>query len=243
MMANILLLLLAGGLPYYLLLERSERFGSKQIFLLSAFLLFCAITLSIFIPNSHMGLLVLIAFANALFSIYRATKTTNFYKLGYLLIFINAPFFMLFEEAGALYSLSLLITLIGIFLVGRFYEKSYGSANFHYIRGVTLSTPYMGTFMTIYLVSIALYPPFPNAIFFFSHILHSDMNLLWYLVVITLFFGNFMLAMKVMRESLFGRPNPNIHYFELSSKDMVPHFATLAMLLLLSIYGLKEILL
>ncbi|MFW6307452.1 MAG: hypothetical protein ACOC08_02290 [Campylobacterales bacterium] len=242
MISNLLLFLLAAGLPYFVFLEKNEKFSSKLIFLISGFSLFCAIVLSLFIHNEHYMVLVLVSFASSIFAIYKATKTTNFYKLGYYLIYINAPFFVLFEEKGALYSLSLLVALIGIFLIGYNYEKNYGSANYHYIRGITLTTPYIGTFMTIYLISVALYPPFPNSLFFLNYVLLSDLNFIGYLIVIVLFFGHFLLAMKVVKESLFGKPNPNIHYVELTSKEKLAHIGVVALLLVLSIFGLKEIL-
>ena len=242
-MSSILFLVLAAGVPYYLLLEKSKFVSSKAIFLLSSALLLGAIILSCYMPNEHLTPFVLISFASALFTIYKATKTTNFYKLGYYLIFVNAPFFILFEEKGAMYSSSLLVSLLGLFLVARFYEKNYASANYHYIRGITLSTPYIGTYLSIYLIALALYPPFPNALYFLSYILKSEPNVIWYVVIITLFFGNFYLAMKVMKESLFGKPNSNIHYVDLNSKEKFMHFMVLIALIALSINGLKEMLL
>jgi len=243
MILDIALLLLAAGVPYYLLLEKSTKFNSRHIFLFSSTLLLCAVLLSLFIPNEHKTVLVLISLVSAIFSIYKATKTTNFYKFGYYLIFVNAPFFILFEEEGALYSLSLLIALLGIYLIARFYEKNYGSANYHHITGITLVTPCVGTYLTLYLVALALYPPFPNSIFFLSYIFGSEPNLLWYIVVTTLFFGNFFLAMRVMRKTLFGRESSSIHYVHMTLKEKITHFLVVLTLLILSIYGLKETLL
>jgi hypothetical protein len=240
MISGTVLLILAAGLPYYIFLEKSEKYTSKNIFLISATLLLGAVILSLFIPNEHLTSLVLVAFVSALFSIYKATKTTNLYKLGYYLIFINAPFFVLFEEKGALYSFSLLVSLAGIYTVARFYEKHYGSANYAYVRGITLAKPQISTFITIYLITLALYPPFPNAIFFLSHIVHSEPNLLWYIVVITIFFANFFLTMKVFEKSLFGKPSPHIHYVDLSTKDKMVHISIITLLLILSIVGLQE---
>ncbi len=243
MMSSILLLILAAGIPYYILLEKSEKLSSKSIFFISAFLLLSAIALSFYVTNEHLTSFVIISFVSALFSIYKATKTTNFYKLGYYLIFVNAPFFVLFEDKGAMYSLSLLVALLGIYLIARFYEKNYASANYHYIRGITLSTPFIGTYLSVYLIALALYPPFPNSLYFLSYILNAEANLLWYIVVTTLFFGNFFLAMRVMKESLFGKPNPNIHYVDLSSKEKIAHLLVVVLLLVLSVNGLKETLL
>lgn len=243
MLTSIVLLILSAGIPYYIFLEKSKKVNSKQILMLSAFLLLCAVALTLFVPHEHSTPLVVISLASAIFSIYKATKTTNLYKFGYYLIFVNAPFFLLFEERGALYSLSLLITLLGIYFIARFYEKHYGSANYHYITGTILATPYIGTFSTVYLVTLALYPPFPNSLFFLSHVFNSEPNLLWYTVVVILFFGNYLLAMNVMKKTVFGKPNDNIHYVYLTSKEKIIHFLIVITLLIFSIYGFKEILL
>ncbi len=242
MIINILFLLLVSGLPYYILLEKSDKFSSKSIFLLSGFLLLCAIVLSLFVHNEHSEPFVMIAFISALYAIYRATKTTNFYKLGYYFIFINAPFFLLFEEQGAFYSLSLLVSLIGIYAIASFYEKHYGSANYLYVRGITLATPLVGIYITLYLITIGLYPPLPNSLFFLSYIFTSELDALWYVVVITIYFANFLISMKVLEKSIFGKTNPNIHYVDLNFKEKITHLIILTLLILLSIYGVKEIL-
>lgn len=242
MIFSLAFLFLSGGIPYYILLEKISWFTSKRIFLFSAYLLLCASAMTLYVPNEHSDLFVVIALIGSLFSIYKATKTTNFYKFGYYLIFINAPFFMLFENNGAAYSLSLLASLTGIYLIGSFYEKNYGSANYNYITGITLVRPYIGTFLTLYLIALALYPPFPNSLFFLSYIFDSKPDPLFYIVVITLFLGNFFLAMRVMTKTLFGRPNANIHYVHMTAQDKLIHLVILIVLLILSIFGLKEIL-
>lgn len=240
MITYIALLLLAGGLPYYILLENNKYLNSKQIFLLSGFLLLCAIFLSLSLPNDHPDLLVMVSFLSAIFSIYKATKTTSFYKLGYYLIFVNAPFFILFEDRGMMYSVSLLASLVGLYLVARFYEKNYGSANYGNITGITLITPCIGTFLSFYLIALALYPPFPNSLYFLNYVFKSQHDLLSYVVVTTLFFGNFFLAMGVMKKTLFGKPNPNIHYVHMTAKEKIIHSIVLIVLIVLSIFGLKE---
>lgn len=243
MISSILLLILSAGIPYYIPLEKNGKFSSKQIFLLSSALLLCAIVLSRFVSGEPVAALVILSLASALFSIYRATKTTNFYKLGYYLIFVNAPFFVLFGDEAAVYSFSLLIALLGIYLVAAFYEKHYGSANYQNITGITLVTPCVGTFLTLYLIALALYPPFPNALFFLGALFNSQPDPLWYFTVIILFFGNFFLAMRVMKTTLFGRPNSNIHYSRMNGKEKATHAAIVMTLLIFSLFGLKEILL
>ncbi|MBT5935066.1 hypothetical protein [Sulfurimonas sp.] len=243
MIANIFFLLLAGGLPYYLILEKSDIFSSKSIFKVSGLFLLIAIILTFFIEKEIPTQFVIISFLSALYSIYRATQTTNFYKLAYYFIFMNAPFFMLFESHGAFYSLSLLVSLIGIYAIASFYEKHYGSANYLYVRGITLATPLVGIHITVYLISIGLYPPLPNSLFFLTYIFNSEADLLWFIVVITLYFGNFLVSMKVLEKSIFGKTNPNIHYVDLNFKEKITHFIIIILLILLSIHGIREILL
>lgn len=240
MFISTILLILAAGVPYYLFLEQSKKLKGEKIFLISAALLLIAIALGSVVETEYSSFLVLVSLLSAIYSIYRATKTTNFYKLGYYLIFINAPFFMMFKhEHGVLYSLSLLVTLAGVYLIAKHYDKYYGSANYHGISGTTLATPYLGAFLTVYLITLAIYPPFPNALLFFSNIIREETTLLWYLVVLVLFFGNFLLAMRVMPRTVFGKPNPNLHYVDLTFKEKMVHFGIIAILLILSIIGFK----
>ena len=237
---SIILLILAAGVPYYLILEKSKKLNNEKIFLISGFLLLCAIVLSSFVASEYSSQLVIVSLLSAIFSIYKASKTTNFYKFGYYLLFINAPFFMLFiREQGVLYSLSLLITLSGIYSIAKHYDKYYGSANYHGISGTTLATPYVGGFLTVYLITLALYPPFPNALFLLSSMIKEQTTLLWYIVVVVLFFGNFMVAMRVMPRTVFGTPNSNLHYVDLTTKEKIMHFVIIIILLVLSIIGFK----
>ena len=240
MLTAVVLLIFSAGVPYYIFLEHNKKIKSDVIFLLSAILLLAAIIVASFTTNEYSGEFVIVSLVSAIFSIYKATKTTNFYKLGYYLIFVNAPFFILFEDHESWYSVSLLVSLAGLYLVGKYYEKNYGSANYHHITGITLATPCIGSYLTFYLIALALYPPLPNSVFFLSYIFNSEPNLLWYIVVITLFFGNFFLAMSVMKNTLFGKPNPNIHYVHMNIKEKAIHFFIVILLLLLSAYGLKE---
>lgn len=240
MFLDIILLIFAGGVPYYLMLEKSKKFTNKHIFLISTFFLLCAIVLTSFVSSTSSEILVIISFVNAIFAIYKATKTTNFYKLGYYLVYINAPLFILFiAEGGSLYSLSLLLTLTGVYFIARHYEKYYGSANYHTISGTSLATPYLGTFLTVYLVNLALYPPFPNSFFLFSNMIEAKSTLLSYSVIAVLFFANFILAMRVVAKTVFGKPNKSLHYVEFRVKDKTMHFILLFLLIVLSMIGFQ----
>lgn len=243
MLMQLVLLFLFAGVPYYIYFEKTKRLSYDKFFLLSALLVVLGICIEYIYPQEPSMPFVLVAFVASLFSLYKANKTANLYKLSYYILFFNAPMLMMFENhEGILYAISLLFTLFGIYLMGKYYERNYGSANYRQITGITLVTPYAGLFLTLYLTTLALYPPFPNSMLFLNAILSAELNTLWYLVVIVIFFGNFLIAVKVMARTVFGKPNHNVHYIDLTSKERWVHLGMFALLLIFSIIGLKEVL-
>lgn len=242
MLIEFILLFLFGGLPYFLFAEKISILKGERLFFLSLALMLVGLCLASSFPYEPSSLLVSIALLSAMFSLYKATQTTNFYRLGYYLIFVNAPVFLLFDvEQTGLYAFSLIVSLLGIYGIAKHYERHYGSANYHSITGITLMTPYAGLFLSIYLITLALYPPFPSSLMFLYTIIEVDVSILWVLTVVFIFFANFILAMRVMAKTVFGKANSNIHYVELSSKEKVLHLCIILLLGVLSIWGLKEL--
>ena len=127
-------------------------------------------------------------------------------------------------------------------MMGKYYERNYGSANYRSITGITLVTPYAGLMLTVYLTALALYPPFPNSLMFLNGILNSELSTLWYIAVVIIFFGNFLIAVRVMAKTVFGKPNANVHYIDLGPKERWFHLSMFIILLVLSAVGLKELL-
>lgn len=243
MFIDLLLFTLLGGLPYYIYLENNRKFSYESTFLFSAMLFMLGLISYAFYTEEIHILLQILVIPVSLYSLYRANKTNNLYKLITYILFFNAPMLMVFEgKAGLMYGVTLLVTLCGLYLMGRFYERSYGSANYQPITGIILVTPYAGLFLTIYLTALALYPPFPNALFFFNTIITGETNFLWYVTVVIIFFGNFLIGARMMSQTVFGKPNKNVHYIDLTAKERIIHLAFLAVLLMLSIVGLKELL-
>ena len=163
-----------------------------------------------------------------------------------LVIFIKlnviAAALLLFETSGSLlFGIALIVSLSGVFLMAKYYERSYGSANYRAITGITLVTPYAGLILTVYFTALALYPPFPNALFFLNAILNADINFIWYVTLIIIFFGNFLIAVRVMAKTVFGKPNPNVHYIDVAPKERVIHFAIFIALVILSIIAVGEL--
>ncbi|CAA6808544.1 MAG: Unknown protein [uncultured Sulfurovum sp.] len=244
MLIDFILLFLFAGVPYYVFFEKTKILGKEKIFFLSVLLVLLGIILNNVFPHTTSMPFVIVALISSLFALYKADKTNNLYKLSYYILFFNAPMLLMFErKESTLYGVSLLVTLVGIFLIGKYYERNYGSANYQSVTGMTLVTPYAALILTIYLTALALYPPFPNALMFLNGILKSDINTIWYVSVVIVFFGNFLIAARMMAKTVFGKPNTNIHYIDLSSKDRIVHGILLFILFVLSILGLKELLL
>ncbi len=243
MFTDFILFLMLGGLPYYLYLEQSKKFAHNHIFLLSGTITLIGLVIYSQLSYTLASPFLIIALVSALYALYRANKTTNLYKTAYLMLFFNVPVFMLSETKSIFfYGISLLVALSGLFLMGKHYDKNYGSANYQPISGMMLVSPYAALFSTIYLTTLSLYPPFPNALLFFNAILETEINFLWYTTVVIIFFGNFLIGAKIMAKTVFGKPNHNIHYIDLTTKERWRHFGIVALLLLLSLVGLKELL-
>ena len=63
--------------------------------------------------------IAIVALIASLFSLYKANKTTNLYKLAYYILFFNAPILIMAQtRESTLYGVSLLVTLFGIFMMG-----------------------------------------------------------------------------------------------------------------------------
>ena len=243
MLINFILLLLFAGIPYYLFFEKTNILGKEKIFYLSSLLVIGGMIFSHQVPQTASMPFAIVALIASLFSLYKANKTTNLYKLAYYILFFNAPMLIMFQaKESTLYGVSLLITLLGIFLIGKYYERNYGSANYRSITGITLVTPYAGLMLTIYLTALALYPPFPNSLMFLNGILAAELSTLLYITVVIIFFGNFLIAVRVMAKTVFGKPNTNVHYIDLAPKERWLHLTIFIILLVLSVVGLKELL-
>lgn len=242
MSIDILLLFLFAGVPYYLLFEKTNILGKKTTFILTA-VLFIA---GLLIVQEHQfkasTTCMVIALVASLYSLYKANKTNNLYKLSYYILFFNAPMLIIFgAQESSLYGISLIVSLFGLFLMGTYYERSYGSANYQSVTGITLVTPYAGLIMTMYLTALALYPPFPNSLLFLNTIINAEIDLFWYLGVIIVFFGNFLIAVRVMAKTVFGKPNSNVHYIDVTVVERVLHLMFALVLFGLSIVGLQEV--
>ncbi|NPA52008.1 MAG: hypothetical protein GXO22_03860 [Aquificae bacterium] len=236
------LLILLAGVPYYIFLEKSLK---KYTFFISAFLIIVGLLFMIlFNVNCSQNLFCIFsAILTSLFTTYKALKTTNIYKLVNYFIFINSPVYFLFSfEYFVYFIFSLLVTLVGLYLIGYYYEKNYGSANFFSVGGLALKSPFAGLFLRIYLINLALYPPFPNAVFLFNSMLKDKLDLIWYTVIIVFFFGNFFVAMKILVNTVFGKANENIFYIDLERKEKIFHTVLNIVLLAVGIYGLEEVL-
>jgi hypothetical protein len=243
MSIDFILLFLFAGVPYYVFFEKTRILGKEKIFYLSSLLVICGMILSHQSPHTASTPIAVVALIASLFSLYKAKKTTNLYKLAYYILFFNAPMLIMFQtRESILYGVSLLITLLGIFMMGKYYERNYGSANYRSITGITLVTPYAGLMLTIYLTALALYPPFLNSLMFLNGILASELGVLWYITVVIIFFGNFLIAVRVMAKTVFGKPNTNVHYIDLGPKERWLHLTMFIILLVLSVIGLEELL-
>lgn len=242
MLIDLILLILFAGVPYYLFFERSGVLKKGTTFLLSALLVIAGMAICCTLNPEVSVPFILATLAVSLYSLYKANRTTNLYKLINYILFFNAPILIMSgQNESLLYGIALLVSLFGVYLMGRYYERSYGSANYKSVTGITLVTPYAGLILTIYFTALALYPPFPNSLFFLDSILNAEIDPIWFLTVAIIFFGNFLIAVRVMAKTVFGKPNENVHYIDVAPQERLLHLAIFITLLALSFVGLEEL--
>ena len=62
------------------------------------------------------------------------------------------------------------------------------------------------------------------------------------IAVVVIFFGNFLIAVRVMAKTVFGKPNPNVHYIDVKPAERVLHLLISLILLGLTVVGIGEVL-
>lgn len=238
---EILLLILLAGVPYYLLLRKFISYD--KIFIISTLFLLIGLFIK-FLTGFQCGwICITISLVSTLITFYIALKTTNLHRLSYYFLFMNAPVFLLIDiKYSIYYAVALIITLIGLYFIGNYYKRNYGSANFANISGLAIKTPFVGFVLRIYLISLALYPPFPNSVFLFNSFLKNETSYMWYVVLAIVIFSNFLIAMRILTNTVFGKPNEIIFYNDIKGNERLAHFFIIAILTIWGINGLMEVL-
>ncbi len=238
---QVIFTLFIAGFPYFYFLK---KFKDKNIFYISISSLIIASFLNIYVVNIEFSpIIIIVSIFSSIFAGYKAYKTSNLYKLSYLFIFINAPLFLLIEANYTIwYILSVVVTTSSLFNVGKYFEDKYGSPNFQSITSLTHKLPKLSFFLQLYLLSLALFPPFPNFIFLMNILVKSNMDLIVIIVFIFVFLANFFIAMNILSKTIFGKENEKIYYRRMQKEDLASHIFMLSLIISLSIYGLKEIL-
>ncbi len=238
---EIVLFILLAGLPYYFLLRKFISYD--KIFIISTLLLLVGLFIKFQTGLQCSWACITISLISALITFYVALKTTNLYRLSYHFLFINAPVFLLIDiKYSIYYAVALIITLIGLYFIGTYYKRNYGSANFANISGLAIKTPFVGFVLRIYLISLALYPPFPNSVFLFNSFLKNETSYMWYVVLAIVIFSNFFIAMRILTNTVFGKPNKIIFYSDIKGKERLAHFFIIILLTIWGLNGLMEVL-
>jgi len=238
---EIVLLVLLSGVPYYLLLRRFISYD--KIFVISTLFLLAGLFVKFQTELQCSWVCITISIFSVLITFYIALKTTNLYRLSYHFLFMNSPVFLLIDiKYSIYYAVALIITLVGLFFIGKYYKRNYGSANFANISGLAIATPFVGFVLRIYLISLALYPPFPNSVFLFNSFVKDETSYMWYVVLAVVIFSNFLISMRILTNTVFGKPNKIIFYNDIKGKERIAHFIIVILLTIWGLNGLMEVL-
>ncbi|RMA97118.1 hypothetical protein [Hydrogenothermus marinus] len=242
---ELLIFILVGGIPYYFLFEILDKKNKNlsKYFPLFSNLLIIGLLLRFIYQVDFSYAFIIISLISTLITAYKAIKTSNLYKLAYYFLFLNSSIFLLIDiKYSIYYAVALIITCVGLYFVGNYYKNNYGSANFSGISGLALESPIIGFVLRIYLISLALYPPFPNAVFLFNSFIKNETSYIWYIVFGIVFFTNFLIAMRVLTNTVFGKPNKYIFYKDILGSEKFIHFFIIFLLTIWGINGIMEVL-
>lgn len=65
---------------------------------------------------------------------------------------------------------------------------------------------------------------------------------MWYFVLAVVMFINFFIAMKILTNTVFGKPNKIIFYKDITGKERIGHFLVIILLTIWGLNGLMEVL-
>jgi hypothetical protein len=235
-----LAIVLMGALPYYLLFKSSKPKNALIIFSISA-IGFLMYSLFPYLPKSSYNILLeLMAFATSLLTFYLSYKTTNLTKLSCYFLFLNAvSVFVLSSHIFNVYYLSVLGGSLLLYTISIKYIEIFESANFYNVKGLALKSPKLALMLRLTLMALGLYPPFSNFFSLFFGVLKEHVSAVNYIIFSWIFFANFFMAFRIMKNTIFGAPNENVVYKDISGKTAI---AMTFLLLLLAVIGFSNLL-
>ncbi len=231
---------LMGAIPYYLLFKSLKPKNALIIFILSVTGFF-VYSINPDIPkNIYSHIFEIIALATSVFTFYISYKTTNLIKLSYYFLFLNAvSVFALPYKIFDTYYSSVVIASSILYVIALKYIEIFESANFYNVKGLALTSPRLALMIRLTLMALGLYPPFSNFFALFLGILKGGLDKAGYIILGWIFFSNFFVAFRIMKNTIFGAPNEHIVYKDISGKSTL---AMTIMLLILAAIGFANFL-
>ena len=229
--------LLVANLPYFLLYNKIEHTEYKILLTLIS----VAVGVLLLIDSgSLLFVRVMFSVGVASFAFYKARKTLNLYRLIPLIVAMHAPLLVVIDHK-ATYFLSLLLSLVAFYLLGRFLERYYKSANMGALHSLVTAAPRFAFFLRLNLLNIALFPPFPVAVVSLISLLVVKVDF-WALLGFFVTFSMMMLlAMRINAKTLYGKQNDAIDYHDLEDVEMRIQLILFVMLLLFSLFAFMEV--
>lgn len=233
-------IILMGAIPYYLFFKSSKPINALFIFVVSV-VGFFIYSIDPHIPkNIYSYIFDVVALATSFFTFFISYKTTNLIKLSYYFIFLNAvSVFILPYKIFDVYYSSVVIASALLYVIALKYIEMFESANFYNIKGLALTSPKLALMIRLTLMALGLYPPFSNFFSLFLGVLKGNFDKIDYITLGWIFFSNFFMAFRIMKNTIFGAPNENIVYKDISRKST---FIMTLILIILAFLGFANFL-
>lgn len=164
--------------------------------------------------------LTLLATVITVLSSFKITKVTYFKNILILYAVVNFPIIFLIKDEQGLYLTAYTTTLILLFTIKKFINKTYYTDSYIGLEGIVLMSPKLSLFVRLNLLMIGNFPPFLNFGVVFNHLINNELSVKTIYILLAIIF-NFILFSKLSNKLLFGKPNKNIVYKDIEVKEVI----------------------
>lgn len=164
--------------------------------------------------------LSIFAIGITLLSFFKMIKTIFFRDIIILYVLVNFPVIFILDDQRMLYFVAFIMTVLLSLSIRKFINYTYHTDSYIGLEGIVLVLPRLSLLVRLNLLMIGNFPPFLNFGIVFNHMINDGFSLkALYLIMVVMF--NFLLFSKLTNRFLFGKPNRNIVYTDLSLKHTI----------------------
>lgn len=144
------------------------------------------------------------------------------------------------DDFKELYGFGVLSCSVVFFFLIKFLKDKYNLESIYGLEGLVYKTPLFAFLFRINLLFIGAFPPFLTADILYYQLLKTKSILEVFITLILLLF-DFVIFLRLTNSIIFGKPDKNIVYYDLSIKNSFHLIVLIIINIFLSIYFLLNL--